>query len=415
MTIIQTIPTSRTIRQTDRVAAAAVVSIANPSGGTTSSADYFGAVKTTTTDASSHFSYQLSTGFGVTLENLTPSVASLSESGLLTRTTDGVAKVVATGDTESVFYLPVTQSGGQEFSVFDGWADASASKSVSDEMEALWIAGGTLPLFSTQNDASGTYVKAAGCWADGIDLSGLAVALSLDGGSTWSQGNAPSVITRRHGAVVDHWGFDYSAAVARFRGADGTLHERAVIGVSDYFAGDDLRILTFAAPELPESVTPFEVVGEWFREGLTNVSSHIYECWCGAYGFTVNQNYQAVGMFIGRGIEFSRTYRKTSPGGLVYYAYIDIYGEPSALPLANGHLDDYAEFFTAIITGDSGKPTFILQGGAACLLSLFTSAHSGPFVGALDGAIANEMILSADDNAGISTGYTVTVAADPTI
>ncbi len=414
MTIIQTILGDSAIRQPSRgLAMAAVVALPVPTGGSTSSADYYGAVKTTTTGATNHFNYQLSPSFGVELENLTPGIASLSEDGLLTRIADGVAKVTATGDYKSVLYLPVTQSGGQSVAVFDGWADDSASKSVSDELEALWTEGGTLPLFTTKNDSAGTYVKDADCWAADVDLTGLSVALSLDGGITWSQAGAPVAVTRRHGAVVAHWGHDYSNAVARFRGADGTLHERGIIGASIVIAGEDLRVVTFGGADLPASVTPFKIVGEWFREAMTLVTSHIYECWCGAYGFAVNQNYEAVGMFIGRGTELSRTYRNTAPESGTYYSGIEMCGKPNALALAGGHLDSYDEFFKLIIQGDSGKPTFILIDGEACLLAIFTTAHSGPFIGALDGDIANEMIASADADGSVSTGKTVTLATSP--
>jgi hypothetical protein len=81
---------------------------------------------------------------------------------------------------------------------------------------------------------------------------------------------------------------------------------------------------------------------------------------------------------------------------------------------AGGELDGYDDLLIAVRVGDSGKPFFVVAATTPLLVSLFTYANSGPFIGANDGAIVNALIANADADAGVSTGYTVTVATDPT-
>jgi hypothetical protein len=415
--ILQNIESETVISQIEKPTPMAVATpVPNVTGGSTAPVTFNSATINRTTGAANWNNWQITVDFGVTLENLTPSIGTLQPSNFLSKVADGIALIRATGSHVTSLRLPIVTVGAETVDTFGGWNSGSASKSVSDELEALWVEGKTKPLFTTKNDATGTYVKNSDCWANDLDLSGLAVAISYDGGATWVQDNASCAITARHMIGARHWGKNYSNAVVRFRGTDGSINERAVIGVSSALsAPDDLIVLALASPNLPETVAPFAVVGEWFRSGYSQVTTHIFDFWCGAYAFAVNQNYHALGMFIGNGTTLGKTFRTNGTGVGNFYMYVPCYGGDFGLVLGSDQLAGDENFFAPIVTGDSGKPTFLLNGGTPVLLGVFTTAYACTFVGSLDGDVANAHIASADSNAGVSTGLTVTVAPDPTL
>jgi hypothetical protein len=422
MILRQTLPTSNKIGNTARSQPLAVaIPYPEVAGGSSAAGSFYDASTLVVSGGVTTTSYQISISeFDGILVNLTPGVATLIETGLVTRVADGIAVIRATGNSQiTTLRFPMTSTGGEVVTTFNGWESGSVAKFLSDEIVSMFVAGGTNPLFSVKNDSGGTYTPNGDCWLD-CDMSGLAVALSRDGGATWSQANAPSAITPRHGIAVLHWGHDFTNAIARFRGSDGSINERAVIGVSQLFTdgaiSSDLVVLTFAGPDLPPTVAPFSLVGEWIRQGgfPRFQQTGVYEYWTGAYAFAINQNYHAVGIFLGNGLNLTK-------GGMIvisgtnYYHEIEFYSGDAAFVLSGGEFDGYEDKFIKAITGDSGKPICVSSGGDALLVSLFTTAQSGNFIGVNDGDLANLMILSADADAGVSTGHTVTVAPDPTL
>lgn len=67
------------------------------------------------------------------------------------------------------------------------------------------------------------------------------------------------------------------------------------------------------------------------------------------------------------------------------------------------------------VDGDSGQPVFIVIAGTPVLAWAWTTPISGTPVWQANGAVLNALIAVSDANAGVSTGYTVTVATDPTL
>ena len=87
------------------------------------------------------------------------------------------------------------------------------------------------------------------------------------------------------------------------------------------------------------------------------------------------------------------------------------YYEPPFVP--------YQDIALGIGGGSSGSPWFALAGNQLIVMAQALTANSGllSFVKTANGTgnILNTLIAEADAEAGISTGYTVTVATDPTL
>jgi hypothetical protein len=80
-----------------------------------------------------------------------------------------------------------------------------------------------------------------------------------------------------------------------------------------------------------------------------------------------------------------------------------------------GYVMDNIDLTLGIGSGDSGGPQLLLVDDEPVLSHCWLTATSGPCSWAGNGGnlIINQMILEADANAGISTGYTATQAVNP--
>lgn len=396
-------------------------------GGSSSGGSFYDSETVETTSATVSSNWQITKDFGVTLVNTTPSIASLDANDYLTRTTDGVALIkCVNGAAFSWLKLNVTQAGGSTATTFNGYTPETVAATLADAMTGAWDLGGTLPFYSTINQSTGTFVKSATCWAKDYDLTGLAVSLATTG-TNWSQANSPTAVTPRHAVLARHFQtVTKGVSKARFVDSNGAVLTRTITGISDPLAGgsldDDLVVVTLDS-DLPETVTPLAVAGDWMRQAVTSTGGNAQQpgrFYAGGYGFTINQNFQAIGVTFGSALSLSYsfvladvTYDETpfpdivssiqvNSGNAAYYSVFD-------------QLDGYEDFLVDVASGDSGKPIFADVSGDPVLVAIFTLANSGTLVGVQDGDVVNALIANADADAGVSTGYTVTVTADPTL
>lgn len=395
-------------------------------GGSSSAGQFYDFELSVTTGASAYKNWQITKQFGAFLENTTPGIADLDENGMVERISNGTAVIRCfLGEVFSTLRLSVTQSGGSTINGFSGFVPGSVSDVVSSEIIDLMEHGGDLPLFTLMNHVAATYSKNPTSWVSDIDLSGIAVALATNG-SNWDQGNAPVNITSRHGVIVRHWQTCIkNVSKARFVGNDGTIHERTITGISAPFKNgsltDDLIVVAYDSP-LPESVAPFALAGEWLRQDVADTGINRQfpgEFFSGGIGLTINQNHEALAVALGNGIQLSQssilrgvTYNGESIPTII--GSMQLASGDSAKHAISGAFDNLEEFLKPIITGDSGKPVFVIVDSKALLVMNYTYSNLGPFIGVQNGTVANALILNADIDAGINTGYTVTVAPDPT-
>jgi hypothetical protein len=354
--------------------------------------------------------------------NSTPSIASVSPSGLVTRTTDGVARVrVSSGPNSRAFNLNVTATTGQ-VSRLAGYVPGSPAKAVTDELLALISSTSEKAYFSTYNHATGVFVKNADCFLASVDLTGVGLGTDIFG--SFSSANRGCAVTRRHFLAARHWlggtGFSIGNKV-RFIDNTGALHERTIIGTSSTIAAGDIIVGTLNA-DLPLGVSPLPVAGSWVLAGYeykpgslppVGSAASVTQYYTGGVGFSVNNNHECR-LFAMRGIKSKQEGLEiaVSSGG-------ETYNLPIRLQVASNSeaselypvLEDYVDFYGNGVSGDSGGPLCFLTQAGPVLLTTWNFPTSGPFVGVP--GLVNALIASADANAGISTGYTVTVAPNP--
>jgi hypothetical protein len=270
---------------------------------------------------------------------------------------------------------------------------------------------------------SPTYVEGLArnpdCWAAAFDLSGVPV-VHLSGG--FKGGGA--LITPRHFICSHHYlPTNRVGSVLKFVAADGTLVTCTVIGQTTGSANGlktnttinvgDLAVLLLDS-DVPTGVKIYPVAGDWVSKiELLSVDgsfgTYHYEDAC---PFILLDQERRVGLSVRSEISTTR--------GLVPGTLISIGSGISYEPYAHGgrfSTGRYAYASTVLeivgIKGDSGSPVFVpLPGPSLALYTVMSTPSSGPVI---HESIANAMIREVDARYGITTGYTVTVAPDPSL
>ena len=352
----------------------------------------------------------------VSFESLRPS-AEVDSSGYVTRLTNGAAKIRCSANgVASIVQFDVTLTGGQVISEFVDYTDGTVSELIATPGMAAMAPGTTLPYFSAFDVVANTFTKSTTCWAKDF-LPSMAVSTDIFG--VWTTANRGALITTRHHAGAHHW--DVTSPTAgkgyvigtkiRYRGASGTIYERTVIGVA-YWA--DLVIATLDSV-LPADVTPLPIVGEWIVNSRANSGSSA-SYYSGGIGFFVDQNLQCKAMVLGNPLAASLTgIEDATVNGTLHSNAIPLFSVGVNSYITADFLTGKTGFFGSGVTGDSGSAVMVIANEAPALMFTFY----GPVVGTplfnSGGALVNSLIAAADTNAVISTGYTVTVAADPTL
>ena len=171
-----------------------------------------------------------------------------------------------------------------------------------------------------------------------------------------------------------------------------------------------------SAPDLPVSVTPYPVVGDWYP--LANVVNTagglVYRdltydmCY-----LTVNQFRQAAFTYSCRFFNnFSSPLYPDGEGEINGHFFTE--ATTTIIFFGNTHLHaTFENFRSNPITGDSGSPVFLPLPDYG--LAFCCPTTTGDFGSSCSESKLNAMILDVDANAGITTGHTVTVAPDPTL
>ena len=274
------------------------------------------------------------------------------------------------------------------------------------------------------------------CWAAQWDFSGVPV---------WnSSGAAPGVggaqhggalITTRHLVEANHFASPVGA-VFKFMTADGAIISRTSIGVSQPAVGSttyetnhlaavsgDIRVHVLDSA-LPESIAVYPIVGDW------SMSNFVAGAASSSTPYQLNGAYYrspVVGVWLAqtRKAKFIGSYGAdclTYDTGLTTTTFAGVSVTLPATSFSFSMVFSGSDFVTSLtstgrhangVSGDSGSPIFLPRNGSNLVLcTCWTSPASGPRYTA---ARLNALIASADTNAGIPTGLTVTVAPDPTL
>lgn len=245
---------------------------------------------------------------------------------------------------------------------------------------------------------------------------------------------AVTAVTPRHGFGAAHYALPVGSTV-RFRAADNSLVERtiisalqSVISTSEGYLGSDRVIYTFDS-DLPASIHPMKVLGAYYTEVpdlLASISFSedfaFFNGGCGPYVIWLDTTAKAcVGILtneksrgtvnpptviggVNFGAEFWAATIVAHPDDLIENPYRKITALHGPKFLANV-LYPYG--------GCSANPVMLpYPDGTLALVQVWGSPTNGSQF--IDPDILNAAIAYSDDYNGISTGYTVTVAPDPT-
>jgi hypothetical protein len=366
---------------------------------------------------------------GASIVNLNPEFASLSDNRL-TRVADGFGTVrfelngVRTERKYNTF-----ANVGATITALNGYREETVARELFDAVANHADSNMTkreLPYFSVINHGGvGTYTKNVNCWARNIDMSFLSVATTH--GSGWLVERPGVLITPRHIRCANHYcpahfkrdGYNDSL---RFVTPDGFVRQVQVIGASNV-VDPDLVVLT-----LSEDVTGCaiaKVAGDWM---VQPVEGNDYRAYAGGLLFVVDK-FRNIGINV-FGDPFN-TQDWFSPVGGTYPRHNNQHlPGPSMLTVHTyynaGPVAPYADLGLFLNTGSSGCPWMALDGdGDVIVMAQALSSNFGILSSVKNangtGNIHNTLIAEADANAIAlgnmvsPTGYTVTVATDPTL
>ena len=288
--------------------------------------------------------------------------------------------------------------------------------SVHDQLDDLLEEspqGDFLDIFTTFSPGDDNSEYNEDCWAASLDFTGRSwrsyAANGVEIGSpTVSNGTAVSprhVIVARHSkwhVVYGDWPAPWKLT---FIAADGTRHQRTILGWSGQVAGSDIQLLYLAPPDLPSEIANYKILPanygnylSYMGPGLTLNVGPDYEVRIRPPAIATCQHRLAhVAEVYGVDEWIADQWR---------IAIATFIGSASSEPWRmSGHRNAYStyEYGAFPATGDSGHPVFMLLGGEIVLLGCWTSLYC-PFVSGYIDAI-NAAMLALEQTYGGSDGY----------
>ncbi len=229
-------------------------------------------------------------------------------------------------------------------------------------------------VFISQDHATRGYMRNEDLWCADLDLTGLSPWNSSGGHK-----KAGTLITPRHVIGAAH--YEYSVGtVVRFVEKDaGVVHDRTVVGkvrhpkCKNY--NPDLTIYTLDS-DLPSTIKPYSVLPSDYSKYFDNIYKSKIPC----IGF--DQEEKAL---------------------IIDWANGGRMRTPTDSKRRISH--------ESKIKGDSGNPAFLIFNGKLVLMTVWTFGGAGggtPIAKHI--ADINDMIATADTQAGVTTNYTVTEA-----
>jgi len=234
-----------------------------------------------------------------------------------------------------------------------------------------------LPMYTTQNHSTQTYVRNTNCWA--YQYLDQLTAIS-PWNSTGNARRAGTLITPRHIIFAAHYQLSNNTTI-RFVDPDNNVitrtmtHRKRHPNYSPYFPDLAVGVLD---SDVPADIKFCKVLPDDWQDYIpTNIFR--MPCLC------LDQEEKAI---ITDGSQIKAT--------------TTIFTQPVST-------SDRNKFYESKISGDSGNPAFLIIGGELVLLTVWTygGAGSGTSVTYFKDDI-NQLILDVDALASVSTGYTLT-------
>lgn len=307
----------------------------------------------------------------------TPAIATITNDGIVTRVSDGLAKFDASG-IYGVRRFPrqMTRTGGGPVTVFDSYAAGSLARHIFDQMAAL-VAGKTASDATRLNYStrSGDYtnpvlVRNASNFAASVDLSGMSVWRSdLNSFGYWPAAlvSARHFITSNHVAGGNNFGYCWMTP--------GGVFVKANCIAYYVIPGTDIQV-GYLDQDIPAGVKRFKVLPTNFASYLPSTTD---------YQIPSLSKRQAVGDDSGAWIS-TATY--DSLRVLPVKLKDTLTASYSVLPYAQvpviGQLDPnsaFAAWEVPLHTGDSAGPGWLMINGEAVLLGTYADTQGCPHLG----------------------------------
>ena len=261
-----------------------------------------------------------------------------------------------------------------------------ATAQVDDRIAGL-SASAALPLYTTQNHASNIYVRSTGFWANNIVQQLTCISPANTTGA--ANGNwhlrGGTAITPRHIIMTSHLNFFIqNGSDVRFVTADNTVVTRTVL-YSRPLPSSDLRVAVLDS-DLPTSITPCFVPPADFEDYLPSALATGYQLNPGIPCLVLDQEEK------GLVNDFMRTW-------------------PNNVGCGTPTISTRLAFYEDLIPNDSGNPNFmIINNKLVLLFPISTGGGGGGNAVWLYLSGINSTIALVNEDAGVSTDYTVTEA-----
>lgn len=320
--------------------------------------------------------------------SLDPHIATVDQAGTSTRVSDGIARILVDfGKLKKRFDVDVSTSTPNYVVTGVSWVPGSSGEHAALMVDSR-IAGKDMAthgrLFSYQDHVNDVYVRNPNCWAGDIDLSCISPS-----NSNANHRKAGVLVTPRHLVNAGHYPFGNGTKVY-FVSMAGAIYERTVRGSVTHpdFKNlyPDLRLYTLDE-DLPGDIKPCKILPSDWHDHLIWIKSGRPPA------LILDQEEKALVTDLYNLDQNARAFAHFS------------------VPLNRQRL----EFYEDKISGDSGNPAFLIfdlgAGPELLLLTALTFGGSGsgtfmtPHISTL-----NQMIVTSDAQAGVSTGYTLTEA-----
>lgn len=366
---------------------------------------------------------------GVAIRNLNPEKFALRDYTLTAESgATGNGQIVIDHDGASrMVTLSAISTGATVSRTLNSFTEGALGDVSITKILTMLTTGGDLNYYNGSTYAEcaaeiGGIQRNAGCWAADLDLSGVAVS-HLYGGF-WGGG---ALVTPRHYICSNHYEPRLKTGMMmRFVGNDGTVHTRTVLAQTsgstvsgeianpDHLVGDTCMFL-LSGPDLPASVTPYPLTGDWiasFTLNSTGGGLGNYDIETSNVFITTNQN-RNVYFCVSAGVQAGYTVPHPLPTETLAGVAFTLKPYNSFGFSRGPQLSGYSAFQSSAIVGDSGSPVFnVAADGSLSLVTVMTYPNIGTYI---EEIMANAMIADVDSIASITTGLTVTVAPDPTL
>jgi hypothetical protein len=392
--------------------------------GTPTDTTFYDSIVREFSGSTTHNDWQCAEFDGATVHNDTHEIATLGTDGRLSRIADGAGTVrFQRGPARTVRQYNCTQIENGTGLGFLGFSEGTVSRHLEDQVKAVVAVDPTkrqLNYFSSINLPAGTYVRNTQCWARNLDLSSLSVGTSHGFDNNYTLQRPGTLITPRHVLVASHYPpysmrYQSRSDYLRFLTPEGFLRTVRVSGASGKFI--DMMVLTLS--EDVEGCTPAKVGANWlYQEGPTFNEAYYS-------GLAINVDKSRLIGFVPRGRTSGFCSGSPSPGSqFSQYGGVNIANTVNvSANIGGSNITEYAyvmdniDLVVGVGGGSSGSPQFLLVDNQMVVSHCWLTSQSGPCSWMGDGAnlVINQMILEADADAGVSTGYTVTQVVQPTL